>query len=189
MVMPFHRVNVPTGTKIASIVEDGEQYAALIKKAKRPLLIVGPRCLVNILDGKPLIDWAITIARAAGMPICATAHTKKALLEKGYNPESSYDFVEILNALKNPDWKGVKGEGNHDLVLLLGIRTDLASAGLSTLKHYAPHLKTMTLCRYYFPNSDYSMPNFRKEDKWLEFLNAMIQNLNQKPEVQEKANV
>jgi acetyl-CoA decarbonylase/synthase complex subunit epsilon len=182
MAMPYHKVNVPTGTKLARIIEDGAQYAELIKKAKRPLLIVGPRCLTDSLEEKLLLDWAISIARATGMPICATAHTKKMLLEKGYNPESSYDIIEILNALKNPEWKGVKGEGNHDLVLFLGIRSDLASAGLSTLKHYAPHLKTMTLCRYYFPNSNYSMPNLPKEAKWLEFMNALINNLNKKAE-------
>ena len=182
MAMPYHKVNVPTGIKMARIIEDGGQYAELIKKAQRPLLIVGPRCLADSLDEKLLLDWAITIARDAGMPICATAHTKKALLERGYTPESSYDFIEILNALKNPDWKGVKGEGNHDLVLFIGIRSDLASAGLSTLKHYAPHLKTMTLDRYYFPNSNYSMPNFPKDPKWLEFMNALINNLNKKAE-------
>ena len=170
MVMPYHKVNVGTGTKTARVIEDGAQYAGLIKKAQRPLLIVGPRCLADSLDGKLLLDWAVTIARTAGIPICATAHTKKGLLERGYVPESAYDIIEILNALKNPDWKGVKGEGNHDLVLFLGIRSDLASAGLSTLKHYAPHLKTMTLCRHFFPNSDYSMPNFPKELKWLRSL-------------------
>jgi acetyl-CoA decarbonylase/synthase complex subunit epsilon len=182
MIMPYHKVNVPTGTRTARIIEDGAQYAVLIKKAQRPLLIVGPRCLTEALDEKPLLDWALAISRTAGIPICATAHTKKGFLERGYSPESSYDVVEILNSLKNPNWKGVRGEGNHDLVIFLGIRTDLASAGLSTLKHYAPHLKTMTLCRYYFPNADYSMPNFPKEKKWLEFLNAMIDNLAQNQE-------
>ena len=189
MAMPYHKVNVPTGTKVARIIEDGGQYADLIEKAQRPLLIVGPRCLTESLDGRLLLDWAVEIAKTTGMPICATAHTKKAFIERGYTPDSSYDIIEILNALKNPDWKGVKGEGNHDLVLFFGIRTDLASAGLSTLKHYAPHLKTMTLCRYYFPNSDYSMPNFPKEHKWLEFMNALIQSLNQKAETGEPTHV
>jgi acetyl-CoA decarbonylase/synthase complex subunit epsilon len=181
MVMPFHKVNVPTGTKFARLVEDGAVYAELIKKAQRPLLIVGPRCLRESLDGKLLLDWAIEIAQTAGIPICATAHTKKGLLERGIPPECSYDIIEILNSLKNDRWRGVKGEGNHDLVVLIGSRSDLASAGLSTLKHYASHLKTMTVDKYYYPNADYSSPNFIKDKKWVEFLRAMIDNLAQNP--------
>jgi len=157
-------------------------YADLIKKAERPLLIVGPRCLSETLDGKLLLNWAIDLARAGSIPICATAHTKRQLLEKGCNPESSYDLIEILHSLTKPTWKGVKGEGNHDLVLFLGIRTDLASGGLSTLKHYAPHLKTLTLCRYYFPHADYSLPNITKDRKWQEFMSTMIEKLRTRDE-------
>ncbi|MEJ2740888.1 MAG: carbon monoxide dehydrogenase beta subunit family protein, partial [Dehalococcoidia bacterium] len=74
----------------------------------------------------------------------------------------------------------VKGEGNHDLVLFLGIRTDLATQGLSTLKHFAPHLKTMTLCKYYYPHASYSLTNYRKDDKWKEFLDTLIEKLSDK---------
>lgn len=174
---PFHAVNVFTGIKAARTVKDGADYAELIKKAKRSLLVVGPRCLNGSLGGKSLLDWALEISGAADIPICATAHTQKDLLEKGYTPECSYDIIEILSSLKNPEWQGVKGEGNHDLVLFFGIRTDLANAGLSTLKHYAPHLKTMTLDNYYFPQANYSMPNILKEKKWQEFLDKMIEKL------------
>jgi len=151
MSLPYHKINVMTGIKSARTIKDGSEYAVLIKKAKRPLLILGPRVLTDTLNGKKLLDWAIELAQTAHIPICATAHTKKELLEKGVNPECTYDLMEILNSLKSPGWQGVKKEGNHDLVLFFGIRTDLATAGLSTLKHYAPHLKSMTLCKYYFP--------------------------------------
>lgn len=177
MTMPYHKVNILTGSKGARVIEDGAKYAELVKKSERPLLILGPRVLEETLDGRPLIDWALEVADAGGIPICATAHTKKALLDKGHTPACSYDLMEILNSLKTPGWAGVKGEGPHDLVLFFGVRTDLAAAGLSTLKHYAPHLKTLTLCKYYFPNADYSMPNFLKEKKWQEFLSTMIANL------------
>ena len=177
MSMPYHKINVLTGTKSARTIKDGAKYAAIVRKAERPLLIVGPRCMADSLNGRSVLDWALEVARAGNIPICATAHTKKELLEKGYTPECSYDIIEILNCLKNPEWQGVNNEGNHDLVLVFGIRTDLASAGLSTLKHYAPHLKTMTLCKFYFPHADYSMPNFFEDKKWQEFLNDMIANL------------
>ena len=177
MPIPFHKVNVLTGIKEARTIKEGARYAQMIKQARRPLLVLGPRVLSDSLDGRPLIDWAVEAARAGNIPLCATAHTQKGLIERDLAPDSAYDLMEIINCLKNPEWPGVKGEGNHDLVLFLGVRTDLATAGLSTLKHYAPHLKTMTLCPYHFPHASYSLPNFKGEGKWRDFLGDMIANL------------
>ena len=178
MSLPLHKVNVLTGTKSAKEIENAEEYAQLIKKAKNPLMVLGPvLCGDASLGDKPLIDYALDIAQAVNMPICATGHVKAKLVEKGVTPDSEYDIVEIINALKKPEWKGVKGEGNHDLVLFFGIRTDLANQGLSVLKHYAPHLKTMTLCKYVFPHANYSLTNIRKDEKWKEFLEALVANL------------
>jgi acetyl-CoA decarbonylase/synthase complex subunit epsilon len=178
--LPFHHVNTLTGTKSAKLIEDPDEYAHFIKRANRPLLVIGPRTLTMNLGDKLLLEYAIAIANTLNIPICATAHTKKKLEELGVEPASSYDIIEILNHLKDPGWKGVKGEGNHDLVLFLGIRTDLATQGLSTLKHFAPHLKTMTLCKYYYPHASYSLTNYRKDDKWKEFLDTLIEKLSEK---------
>lgn len=176
-VIPRHRVNVLTGIKSARLIEDPVEYANLIKKAKRPLLVVGPLLLASTADGKLLLEYALDIAKAASIPICATAQTKGKVVELGMKPDSVYDVVEIANALKDPDWQGVKKEGNHDLVMFFGIRSDLGNQSLSTLKHFAPHLKTMTLCKHYFPHASYSLPNFKKDAKWQEFLESLIANL------------
>ena len=176
-VVPRHRVNVLTGIKAAKLIEDPAEYASLIKKAKRPLLVVGPLLLESLPDGKLLMEYALDIARAGSVPICATAQTKGKIVELGMQPDCVYDVVEIVNALKYADWQGVKKEGNHDLVMFLGIRSDLGNQGLSTLKHFAPHLKTMTLCKHYFPHANYSLPNFKKDAKWQEFLEGLIDNL------------
>jgi len=176
-VIPRHRVNVLTGIKSARLIEDPVEYANLIKKAKRPLLVVGPLLLASTADGKILMEYALDIAKVADIPICATAQTKGKIVELGVQPDSVYDVVEIANALKDPDWQGVKKEGNHDLVIFFGIRSDLGNQSLSTLKHFAPHLKTMTLCKHYFPHANYSLPNFKKDAKWQEFLESLIANL------------
>jgi acetyl-CoA decarbonylase/synthase complex subunit epsilon len=177
MSLPLHKVNVLTGTKSAKEIDNAEEYVALIKKAKNPLMVMGPKLVDGTLGDKPLIDYALEIAQAANAPICATANVKAKLVEKEVTPDSEFDTMEILNALKKADWKGVKGEGNHDLVLFFGIRTDMANQGLSVLKHFAPHVKTMTLCKYVFPNADYSLPNIRKDEKWKEFLEGLISAL------------
>jgi len=176
-VLPRHRVNVLTGTKSARLIEDAAEYADFIKKAKRPLLVIGPLLLESLPDGKLLLEYALDIAKAARIPICATAQTRGKVVELGVQPDCLYDVVEIVNALKDPDWRGVKREGNHDLVLFFGIRSDLGSQGLSTLKHFAPHLKTMTLCKHYFPHASFSLPNFKKDAKWQEFLESLIADL------------
>ena len=147
MSLPFHKVNVLTGIKSAKEIDNADEYAGLIKKARNPLMVLGPKLGESSLGDKLLLDYALEIAGAVNMPICATAHIKGKLAEKGVTPDSEYDLVEIINALKKPEWKGVKGAGNHDLVLFFGIRTDMANQGLSVLEHYAPHLKTMTLCK------------------------------------------
>ena len=177
MTLPLHRVNVLTGIKAARVIEDAEEYAHLIKRAKRPLLVLGPRLLEWSLDGKLLLEYALEIAKTVNIPICATAHVKGKMVEMGVKPESVYDAVEIVNHLKDPEWQGVRKEGNHDLVIFFGIRTDLGEQALSTLKHFAPHLRTMTLCKFVFPNADYSLPNFRKDEQWKAFLESLISNL------------
>lgn len=177
-MIPFHRVNVLTGIKSARLIEDASEYANLIQKAKRPLLVLGPLLSEWALDGKLLIEYALEIAKAANIPICATAHVKGKMVELGVKPDSVYDAVEIVNALKDPDWKGVKKEGNHDLVIFFGIRSDLEEQCLSVLKHFAfNHLKTMTLDKYYFPHANYSLPNFRKDEQWKAFLENLIDEL------------
>jgi len=169
-------VNVLTGTKSAKVIEDAEEYAGLIKRAKRPLLVLGPQLLGESLDGK-LLEYALEIAKVANTPICATGHIKGKMVELGVKPDSEYDTIEIINHLKDPEWQGVRKEGNHDLVIFFGIRTDLGNQGLSALKHFAPHLKTMTLCKYVFANADYSLTNIRKDEKWKGFLEDLISNL------------
>jgi len=176
-VIPRHRVNVLTGVKSAKMMENPAEYANLILKAKRPLLVIGPLLLASTSDGKLLLEYALDIAKTGNIPICATAQTKGKVVELGVKPDCVYDVVEIANALKDPDWKGVKKEGNHDLVIFFGIRSDLGNQSLSTLKHFAPHLKTMTMCKHYFPHANYSLPNFKKDAKWLEFLEGLIENL------------
>lgn len=180
MVTPFHRVNVLTGVKSAIILDNASEYAALIKQAKLPLLVLGPKLLEDSLGGKLLLEWALEIARAANLPICATAHVKGKMAALGVQPDSEYDAVEIVNHLKDPKWQGVKRQGNHDLVIFFGFRTDFGNQSLSVLKHFAPHLKTMTLCKYVFPNADYTLPNLRKDEDWQKFMDDLLACLKEK---------
>lgn len=176
MRIPFRLVNVLTGLKAARIIEEPRECAGLIKKAKRPLLVIGPRSFDRLINGKLHLEYCLDMAKSAKIPICATAHVKKKMLELGAAPDSVYDIIEIINHLKYPDWKGVKKEGNHDFVIFSGVRCDLAEQGLSTLKHFAPHLKTMALCRFGHPNADYALPILSPE-KWRVYWDDLLANL------------
>jgi len=176
-LLPYHRVNILTGTRTARLVEDPAEYAKLITKAERPLLVLGPRLLKITLGERLLLEYALDIAKIKNIPTCATATVKSKMVELGVKPDSVYDLVEIINALKDPQWKGVRKEGNHGLVMFFGFRTDLGEQGLSVLKHFAPHLKTMTLCKYYYPHADFSLSNLKKDEQWKAFLEGLIEIL------------
>lgn len=176
MRVPYFQVNVLTGTKGAKVIEDPKACADLIKKAKRPLLVIGARAIDHLIGDKLHLEYCLALAKKSGIPICATAHVKKKVLELGTTPDSEYDIIEIIHHLKFEDWKGVKKEGNHDLVIFSGVRCDLAEQGLSTLKHFAPHLKTMALCRFSHPNADYALPILNAE-KWKNYWDDLLMNL------------
>lgn len=150
--------------------------AKTIKEAKRPLLVLGPLLLELEFDGKPAIDYAIEIAKAADLPVVATGHVAKGLWERGFKPDACMPIVNIIDRLRDPEWKGIRGEGQHDVVVFFGISSTIASQGLSTLKHFAPHLKTITLCPIYYPTADMPMisPPFMPH---CEKLNRLIEAL------------
>jgi len=177
MTHPYYKVNILTGSKGARIITEPTEAAKIIEKAKTPLYVFGPEVIATPVGDKLLIDYALQIAKSRDIPICATAHVKRKMLELGVVPDSVYDTIEIVHFLKNKNWTGVRGEGQHDLVLFTGIRCDFAERGLSTLKHFAPHLKTFAICRRSHPNADYALPIIAKADKWQEYLAALVKFL------------
>ncbi len=174
---PYWDVNVLTGTKPARIVEDPAQWASIIKRSRRPLYILGPDTLDRNIGDKLFLRYCLDVAEAGKLPICATAHVQKKMEGFGVQPDSPYDIIEIINHLKDPQWQGVREEGNHDLIMFTGVRCDLAERGLATLKHFAPHLKTMALCRFSHPNADFALPVIRRDAKWQEYFDGLIASL------------
>ncbi len=170
MAKAFNLADV-AGPKQARVTKP-EIIAALAKKAKRPLLVVGAEILE---DG--VIDKVIEIGNK-GIPVAATAHTIKTFIEKGFTPVSSDLGVhEVTNLLRDPDWKGFDGKGNYDMVIYLGISYYLASRMLSTLKHFAPHLRAYSIDRYYHVNAEMSLDNIFEKQKFIEALDVFISKL------------
>jgi acetyl-CoA decarbonylase/synthase complex subunit epsilon len=127
--------------------------AKSIWESKRPLFIAGS-LLEELTFDKPAIDYAIELINLTKMPLVSVGKIAKNFLERGVKPEAIMPLVSIIDRLKDPEWKGVKGKGQHDLVIFFGIEPTVASQVLSTLKHFAPNLNTATLCPIYYPMAD-----------------------------------
>lgn len=165
-VIPW-QPTVIAGPKQALLVTP-ETAEMMLQKAKRPLMVMGP-----LINDSPVQALAVKIAEKWNIPIVSTGDAFKSLNEAGVSSKS-YGVVEIINLLKDPDWKGVNGEGQHDLVVFIGVIYYMGSQGLSTLKHFAPHLKTLTLCKFFHSNADASFPNM-KDEEWLKYLEKLAE--------------
>lgn len=165
-VIPW-QPTVIAGPKQALLVTP-ETAEMMIQKAKRPLMVIGP-----LIKDSPILELATNIANKWNIPIVSTGDAFKSLNEVGVESKP-YGVVEIVNILKDPDWKGINGEGQHDLVMFIGVIYYIGSQGLSTLKHFAPHLKTLTLCKYFHSNADASFPNM-KDEEWIKYLKKLAE--------------
>ncbi len=165
-VIPW-QPTVIAGPKQALLVTP-ETAEMMLKKAKRPLLIIGP-----LVKDSPVLTLSTQIAEKWNIPIVSTGDVFKSLNEAGIESKP-YGVVEIVNLLKDPEWKGINGEGQYDLVLFVGVIYYIGSQGLSTLKHFAPHLKTLTLCKFFHSNADASFPNMKNEE-WIKYLEKLAQ--------------
>ena len=174
MLEPWQIGNVP-GPKQANAITDPAVVIAMVERARRPLLLIGHQIIGVKIDGTTLTTMIIEAAKK-GAPIIATAHTIKEFAISGPENVSWMGIVEITDRLADPEWMGADGKGKYDVVLFLGVPYYLESQMLSTLKHFAPQLKTISLERFYQPNADWSFPNI-KEDEWRRHITLIAKNL------------
>jgi anaerobic carbon-monoxide dehydrogenase, CODH/ACS complex subunit epsilon len=159
-------------TKKANPITKPEIAVAMIKKAQRPLLIVGSNATERYMEGKQLIEYMIEFAQASKVPVVATAHMVGEFLKRGYHPAGFMPATDIGQRLVDPTWQGFDGKGHPDLVLLVGLPYYMESLLLSGLKHFAPDLKTMTIDNLYHVHASWSFPNATLEE-WAANLKVM----------------
>jgi acetyl-CoA decarbonylase/synthase complex subunit epsilon len=164
------------GPKKALVVTKPEVVAAMIRKAKHPILIVGHKAAEIELGDERLIDHMIRLAKKANIPVVATAHMIGEFLKKGYKPAGWMPAVDIGNRLTDPEWSGLDGRGQYDLALFAGLPYYMEWTILSGLKHFSPNLKTITLDNVYHPHASWSFPNISAKD-WMENLKVIIEKL------------
>jgi acetyl-CoA decarbonylase/synthase complex subunit epsilon len=172
---PWQTAEIP-GPKKAMVITKPEVAAAIIKKAKRPILIVGHKAAEIELEDKKLIDYTIELAKRVKIPIVATAHIVNEFLKREYRPAGWMPAVDIGNRLIDSEWGGLDGNGPYDLALFAGLPYHMEWNILSGLKHFAPNLKTITLDNVYHPNASWSFSNISIKD-WIENLKVIIEKV------------
>ena len=155
---PWQRGEIAGPIK-ATVIKKPEVVAALVKRAKRPIMVVGHKAAEMDVGGEKLIDILIRIAKTANIPVVATAHTVKEFLSRGYTPAAWMPAVDIGQRLMDPEWKGLDGQGPYDLALFVGMPYYMEWVILASLKHFATHMKTVSLDKYFQPHATWSFPN------------------------------
>ena len=160
----------------ALVITKPEVVIAMIKKAKRPLLIVGHEAAEIKIDDKKLLDYAIYISKNGNIPLVATAHIVGDFVKKGFHTAATLSAVDISNRLIDPEWMGFDGNGQYDLAIFMGITHYFENILFSSLKHFSQNLKTISLDNYYHPHASWSFPNLSKKD-WVQNLEIIISKL------------
>lgn len=170
----WQRAEIGGPTK-ASVIPKPEVLVAMLKRAKRPILIVGHKA-VQVTEGEPYIDSVIRIAKAGNIPVVATAHIVGEFVKRGFQPAAWMPAVDITARLRDPSWTGLDGNGQYDFAVFTGIPYYMEWMLLSGLKHFATHLKTVSLDRFYQPQASWSFPNTSLKD-WNSHLETIANQL------------
>jgi acetyl-CoA decarbonylase/synthase complex subunit epsilon len=164
------------GPKKALVIMKPEVAAAMIKRAIRPILVVGHLATEADSDTGMMIDYAIRLNKATGIPVVATAHTVHEFVKRGFEPAAQMSAMDIGNRLKDPTWKGLDGKGPYDVALFMGLPYYMGFVILSGLKHFSTGLKTISLDRFYNPHASWSFPNLKVEE-WNQSFETIISKL------------
>ena len=164
------------GPKKALLILKPEVVVAMVKRAKRPILIVSHLATETDSEYGKMIDYAIRMSRTAGVPVVATAHTINSFIKRGFQSAAWMSAMDIGNRLQDPSWKGLDGLGPYDLALFMGLPYYMEFVILSALKHFSINLKTISLDRFYNPHATWSFPNLSVKD-WNENFETILSKL------------
>ena len=175
---PWQKAEI-AGPKKALLILKPEVVVAMVKRAKRPILVVGHLAAEDYSDDVKMIDYAIRMSKAAGIPVVATAHMVTEFIKKGFQPASWMSAMDIGTRLNDPEWKGLDGKGPYDLAMFMGLPYYMEFVILAGLKHFSTNLKTISLDRFYNPHASWSFPNLSVKD-WSENFEVLIKQLGEK---------
>lgn len=164
--VPFNTGNVP-GPKMARAVMPAIS-GKMLAKAKRPLLIVGSE-----IDDPDVLARVVMLGKT-GIQIASVGDSYKYLGDKGLDAHY-VNMHALMSYICDPQWPGLDGKGEYDLVIFFGITYYYASQAISALKNFSK-IKVISIDKYYHPNADMSFGNLKK-DVFIEALDEVIEQL------------
>ena len=167
---PWQIADIP-GPKQAHIIKP-EMFPKLTKTLKRPLIVVGSR--KEALEGKDIVNYIVMLAKSINSPLVISPSFCKNFMKFEDVKVACMGIEDLVNRLKEKEWKGLDGKGNYDSVVFIGGVYYFQSLMLSTLKHFAPHLKTFSIDRFYHPNAEFSFENM-SEERWVQEFKNMVE--------------
>jgi acetyl-CoA decarbonylase/synthase complex subunit epsilon len=174
MAIPWQTGNI-VGPKNALLLNP-EHCARLLKAAKRPLIVVGAHATKPSVGLPNLIEYVVRLAGGMNAQIAASPTIQSQISKSGGAQVFGLGIEDLTNRLKDKQWKGFDGKGGYDYVVLIGGVYYFESQMLATLKHFAPHVRTVSLDRFYQPNASFSFASMDVE-KWKEGLDKMVHDL------------
>ena len=172
---PWQKAEI-AGPKKALLILKPEVVVAMVKRAKRPILIVGHLAAEDYSDDVKMIDYAIRMSKTTGIPVVATAHTISEFIKRDFHSVACMPAMDIGNRLADPEWKGLDGKGPYDLALFMGLPYYMEFVILAGLKSFSANLKTISLDRFYNPHATWSFPNLSVKD-WNESFEIIVNKL------------
>ncbi|MDD1720064.1 MAG: hypothetical protein LUQ25_08400 [Methanoregulaceae archaeon] len=150
----------------AAIINRPQTIVLLLQRAKNPVFVVGS-CATP--------EEARLVARLAGSAGCPVVATSTAVrsFRAGGLPCIPMPAMEISARLADPSWSIGSKEPPHDLVVMFGVPFVISSVIESGLKSFSPHLRVVSLDRYYHPHCYLSFPTI-PEDQWLIQMEAIL---------------
>ncbi|MHA1249290.1 MAG: CO dehydrogenase/acetyl-CoA synthase complex subunit epsilon [Candidatus Helarchaeota archaeon] len=173
-VLPWRKTHI-NGPITATPITKPEVIGKLIKKAKRPLLIVGGyEYNVDVGNGKKYVDLLIEIAKKKNIPVVATTEVAKIFIENGVKPVAIMSVSNTIHRICDEEWKGFDGKGHYDWIIIAAMVYYLQSQAFSAMKHFSyKWSKGVSLDRYFQPNATFSLANF-KVDEWKKAINDIV---------------
>jgi len=164
------------GPQKAQIFPSAEVVISLIKKASRPLFVIGSESIhVTTADGK-LLDTSIRLLKNPKITVVATGHLVAEFIKRKENRVYSMQLMNLGDRLRDPNWGGFDGKGPYDLVVFVGFPYYLEWLVLSGLKSFAMKLRTISLDRTYHPNATWSV-GYMVDKEWKEVIEQIMKTL------------
>ncbi len=172
---PWQRAEIPGPIK-ATVLRDPKSIAEIIKRYKRPIIVVGSEVESLSREGFDAIEYISRLAKAISAKIIVTNSYIKEFHRRGITEAYFLPLPSLINSIILMNEKSNVGE-KPDLLIFIGFKYYYAWTFLSGLKHYAYNVvDTLSLEPYYHPHAKYSLQTL-PIDIWYKLLNELINNL------------